>query len=353
MSLWSRMTNVFRRDRLSREIDEELQSHLAEAIERGRDPGEARRAFGSMLRKREESLEVRWIARLDSLRSDAVFGWRQIMKKKVTSAAAILSLALAIGACTSAFRLIDALLLRPLPVSHPERLYVWGRYGIDPGGNLRFSESCEYPLFQRMRAAVKDQAELVAISANDGRSDITYGSDEEMEKVDTRYVSGWMFSTFGIRPAAGRLFTEEDDRTPGAHPVAVLSYDYWTRRFGRDPNAVGRKFRWGNDLYEIVGVSGDGFTGTEPGNMVEILVPTMMNPWVTRSDASWFRPFVMLKPGVGVEALRLKLHAITRGFDEERAKGFRGQTRISVDRLLEQTVLLEAHLGCRITIGRR
>jgi hypothetical protein len=93
---------------LSREIDEELESHIEEAIEQGRDPAEARRAFGSTLRRREESRDIRVIGWLDSLRADTVFGWRQILKKKVTSAAAILSLALAIGACTSAFRLIDA-----------------------------------------------------------------------------------------------------------------------------------------------------------------------------------------------------------------------------------------------------
>src|SRR6476646_6700024 len=122
MSFWSRITNVFR-DRLSREIDEELQGHIAEAIEQGRDATEARRAFGSVLRNREESLDVRLVAWLDSLRADAVFGWRQLMKRKVTSGAAILSLALAIGACTSAFRLIDALLLRPLPVTGAGRLY--------------------------------------------------------------------------------------------------------------------------------------------------------------------------------------------------------------------------------------
>src|SRR5258707_8962334 len=123
MSLWSRIANLARGDRLSREIDEELESHIAEAIEQGRDPAEARRAFGSVLRNREESRDVRLAVWLDSLRADTVFGWRQLMKKKATSAAAILSLALGIGACTSAFRLIDALLLRPLPVAHPERLY--------------------------------------------------------------------------------------------------------------------------------------------------------------------------------------------------------------------------------------
>src|SRR5260370_12628571 len=123
MSLWSRIENGLRGDRLSREIDEELQSHIEEAIEQGREPAEARRAFGSPLRQREESRDIRLIGWLDSLRADAVLGWRRLKKTKVTSAAAILSLALAIGACTSAFRLIDALLLRPLPFAEPERLY--------------------------------------------------------------------------------------------------------------------------------------------------------------------------------------------------------------------------------------
>ncbi len=137
MSFWSRIANVFRGDGLSREIDEELQSHIEEAIEQGRDPAEARRAFGSALRQREESRDIRVIAWLDSLRADAVFGWRQLKKNKVTSAAAILSLALAIGACTSAFRLIDALLLRPLPVADPERLYAMFCQGMGPDGNVQ------------------------------------------------------------------------------------------------------------------------------------------------------------------------------------------------------------------------
>src|SRR6266478_6789961 len=122
MPLRSRLANVFRGDHLNREIDEELQSHIEEAIAQGRDPAEARRAFGSVLRHREESRDAKLITWLESLRPDAVLGWRQLNKTKVTSAAAILSLALAIGACTSAFQLIDALLLRPLPVSNPERL---------------------------------------------------------------------------------------------------------------------------------------------------------------------------------------------------------------------------------------
>src|ERR1035438_9882221 len=166
MSLWSRMTNVLRGDGLSREIDEELQSHIAEAIEQGRDPAEARRAVGPALLRREESRDIRLVPWLDSLRADAVFGWRQLMKKKVTTAAAVLSLGLAIGSCTSAFRLIDALLLRPLPVAAPEQLYALCREGIDVDGQVRRGYVWAYPSFRLMRAAVRGQADRKSTRLN-------------------------------------------------------------------------------------------------------------------------------------------------------------------------------------------
>src|SRR5258708_4831459 len=162
MSLWSRIANVFCGDRLNRDIDDELQAHIAEAVERGRDPEEARRAFGSALRTREASRDVKLIPWLDSLRADTVFGWRRLMKRKVTSAAAILSLAIAIGACTSAFRLIDAILLRSMPVSDPTRLYALGRQGVGFNGKFQTFDGWVYPDFQLMRKAAQGQAELVA-----------------------------------------------------------------------------------------------------------------------------------------------------------------------------------------------
>jgi predicted permease len=325
---------------LNREIEEELRSHIEEGIAQGRDPAEARRAFGSVLRHGEESRDIRVVAWLDSLRADIVFGWRQLLKRKLTSSAAILSLGLAIGACTAAFRLIDALLLRPLPVAVPERLYVLARQGMDPAGHYRITESAEYPLFRELRAAVKGQAELIAISyAN--RTDITYGSDEEMEKAYWQYVSGWMFDSFGLKPALGRLFTESDDLTPRAHPYAVLSYDYWTRRFGNDPKVIGRTFRVGSDSFEIVGVAPALFTGTETGVVVDIFIPTMMHAGVTHADWSWFRTFVKLRPGVAAEPVLARLRAPFQAIQEERAKGITGGPKRWIDAFLKQKLLLE------------
>jgi predicted permease len=327
-------------DRLSREIDEELQAHMAEAIARGRDPAESQRAFGSPLRVREESRDLRLIPWLDSLRADAIFGWRQLRKRKVTSAAAILSLALAMGAGTSAFRLLDALLLRPLPVAHPERLYAFAIQGFGPGGDFRVTESCEYPLFERMRAAVKGRAELIAASWVE-RTELTYASDQEIEHAYRQYVSGWMFDTFGMKPVLGRLFAESDDLTPGTHPYAVLSYDYWRRRFGRDPKVLGRSFRIGTHLYQIIGVAPKGFTGTEPGTMTDIFIPAMMYGGVREDDWAWIRSFVVLRPGVTPESVRDRLQPVFQVVQEERAKGFTGWPKTRLNNFLHQQVLVE------------
>ncbi len=342
MSLITRIANAFRPDRLIRDLDEEMQSHLDEAAEHGRDPAEARRAFGSVLRQREASREFKLITWLDALRSDVVFGFRQLLKHKIPSAAAVLSLALAIGACVSAFRLVDALLLRPLPVASPERLFVLTYQVRDFTGKPDIGDSFEYPHFRRLREAVKDQAELMAI-ANATRIDLTHGSDQEMEKAYCQYVSGRTFKAFGLKPLLGRLLTSNDDVTPGAHPRAVLSYDYWQRRFGRDPTAVGRFFRLGNDSVEIVGVLERGFTGTETGTLTDVFVPIMMNKAAIEDLGwSWLRTWVQVRPGHSADVVRQTLQAATRAFREEKAKTFTGgQSNRTIEQYVNAPVFLE------------
>jgi hypothetical protein len=216
----------------------------------------------------------------------------------VTSAAAILSLALAIGSCTSAFRLIDALLLRPLPVADAERLYacvarVWiatGRFAGATTGRI--------PRFRLMRAAVKDEAELLAVSKAQ-RQDLTYRSDQEMEKAYLQYVSGWMFETFGLRPTAGRLFTESDDLKPGSHPYAVISYDYWKRRFAQD--SCGRRTYLSDGrsrVRELLVWAPAPFTGTETEHVSDIF---RANHDASRGNqnrtGTWMGALARLKPG--------------------------------------------------------
>ena len=157
MSVWLRIANVFRGERLNREIEEELESHVQEAIAQGADPSAAHRTFGSAMKYREQSRDVRLIPWLDSLRSDAVFAWRRLSQAKSTSAAAILSLAPTIGASTATFRLIDALFLRPLPVANPDRLHVVSFRDTDKiNGKVFVYDACSFPMFRQMRADVKD-----------------------------------------------------------------------------------------------------------------------------------------------------------------------------------------------------
>jgi predicted permease len=278
---------------------------------------------------------------LDVLRADAAFGWRQLRKHVITSAAAILSVGLAIGACTAAFRLIDSLLLRPLPVAAPERLYTLEFEGVGAQGEKTRTDSCSYPMFRLMRSAVSGHAELLAITSAD-RIELTYASDQAMERAYRQYVSGWTFGAFGLRAALGRLLTEEDDRTPGAHPYAVISHDYWTRRFGRDPSVIGRTFHMGADQYEIVGVIEAAFTGTDPGTITDIFVPTMMmtNGAIGRSDYSWFRTWVRLEPGASAEPVGERLRAAFRAFQTGRTQALAGVPADTRSRLLSQRLVL-------------
>ncbi len=346
MSLGSRIANALRGERLNREIDEELQSHIEEAIASGRDPDEARRTFGSISRQREASHGIRTAGWLESLLADTKFGWRQLCRNKVTSVAAVLSLALGIGSCVAAFRLIDALLWRPLPISGAGKLYVLSRKLIGPEGRPIEDNYWATPDFKVMREAVKDQADLIAISDAE-RTDITWASNgttgDDMEKAHVVYVSGNMFPLFGLEPVLGRLLIPADDRSPGASPYAVISWDYWNHRFARDPHVLGRALHIGDQTFEIIGVGPSDFTGTETGTVTDIFLPLSMNSLATRDGVSWHHTFLMLKPNVNsasaLEPLRQHLSAVSHAFEAGCATCFRGVPQATIDRLLNKKLV--------------
>jgi predicted permease len=338
MSLWSRISNAVFGERLNREIDEELQSHIEEAIASGRDPQEARRAFGCALHTREASHSIRVVGWLESLLSDTSFGWRQLGRNKVTSAAAVLSLALGIGSCIAAFRLIDALLWRPLPISGSSRLYFLSRKLTGLEGKPIDDGYWATPDFNLMRDAAKDQADLIAISDAD-RTDITWSTDDDMEKAHVVYASGNMFLLFGLEPALGRLLAPADERAP----YAVLSWDYWNHRFGRDPRVLGRSLHIGEQTFEIIGVGPRDFTGTEKGTVTDIFLPLSVNRLATQENVQWHRSFLMLKPGVSpataLEPLRQHLSAVSRAFELECSTCLRGMTPATIERYLNKTLV--------------
>lgn len=215
---------------------------------------------------------------------------------------------------------MNALLLRPLPIAGPDRLYVLSRREFRATGAPILQDSWQYSLLHDMRNAVADQASVIAISESE-RVEITFHSAQEMERAQVQYVSGNMFDSFGLHAAAGRLLSQTDDLEPGAHPVAILSYDYWSRRFARDRGIIGRTFRMTNNLtgtriYQIVGVAGAGFTGTEPGNIVDIFLPSMMHWGIGFPEWLLFRGFVHLQPGASASRVRDRLRATLRAFGE-------------------------------------
>jgi predicted permease len=342
MSLWSRISNAVRGARLNREIEEELQSHIDEAIASGRDPREVHRAFGSALRAREEGYSIRAAGWLESLFADVSFGWRQLCRNQVTSFAAVLSLGLGIGSCVAAFRLIDALLWRPLPISGSSKLYVLSHKMTGFDGKPVEDNHWATPEFKAMRDAVKEQADLIAISDAD-RTDITWSTDDDMEKAHVAYVSGKMFPLFGLEPALGRLLTPADDRGPGLNPYAVLSWDYWNHRFGRDPHVLGSSLHIGDQTFEIIGVGPRDFTGTEKGTVTDVFLPVNMNSLASRDSVSWHRTFLMLKPNVNpateLEPLRQHLSAVSRAFEVDCSTCFRGMTQTGIDRFLNQELV--------------
>jgi predicted permease len=343
MSLWSRISNAVNGERLNREIDEELQAHIEEAVASGRDRNEAHRAFGSALHAREASHLIRAAGWLGSLLADVRFGWRQLCRNKVSTAAAVLSLAIGIGASVGAFRLIDALLWRPLPIANSSNLYDLSRKMTGFDGKPVEDSHWATPEFNLMRDAVQDQADLVAISDAD-RTDITWATDDDMEKAHVAYVSGNMFPVFGLEPTLGRLLAPADDRGgQGAAPYAVLSWDYWNHRFGRDPHVLGRSVHIGDQTFQIIGVGPRDFTGTEKGTVSDIFLPIAMNSLATSDSVTWHHIFLMLKPGfdqaTALEPLRQHLAAVSHTFQADCSKCFRGMAQDSINRYLNQELV--------------
>jgi putative ABC transport system permease protein len=335
MSWLARVMRVFRESKLDRDLADEQHFHIEarvdDLIRRGMSADEAtlaaQRQFGNPLQLREHSREARLVPWLESVVHDVQFGLRMLSKNLAVTLAAVVSLALAIGSSTAAFSLIDALILRPLPVTDAARLvYVsYPSESPDPGQRQEDADSFSYPLFRQMRDAALPQADLFAVGYQSEQSAIFNGTGGRVEKIVPQWISGNSFEILGIRPALGRLLSASDDVRPGAHPVAVLSYDFWQRRFGGDPHVLGQWFtREDNSVqgepFQIVGVAQSGFTGLEPGFRTEVWMPTMMfAEAIDKNGWSWLRIWGRLKPGLTPDQLRPALQGVFTADRRERA----------------------------------
>jgi hypothetical protein len=203
--------------------------------------------------------------------------------------------------------------------------------------------SFNYPLFREMRAVSSRQVRLFALS-DQAKRDAVFDDCGHVEKVYAQWVSGDAFAILGVAPALGRVLASTDDTNPGQHPVAVLSYDFWTRRFGRNPDVVGRWVTIREKSLEIVGVAANGFTGVEPGIMTDLWAPTMM--WDDRAIADsgtrWFRIWGRLQSGAAHDEARHVLQAVFTTFAREEAASRPAESPDRIDQLLSTRVYLRS-----------
>ena len=331
MSWLSRIANAFRPSGVDRVLDDEMafhiESRIADLVAGGmtRDAAEAmaRRQFGNRLRLREQSRDVKLLPWLDSLVRDVRLGVRMLRKNGLVTAAAIVSLSLALGACIAAFSLVDALILRPLPVHQPERLIYLTFPSTNPDSPRDdvFSD----PAFVRLRDAGRGRVDLFAIGYPN-RPRVTFdAASGERETVRAQFVSGDAFERLGVGPAAGRLLTMQDDQRPGAHPVAVLSHAFWMQRFGGDPGIVGRWFVVHDSKedrqFQIVGVTEPGFTGMEPGYSTDVWIPYAMQDPSTFGNSRYraLRVIGRMNEDVALEQVHGVLQAAFTNFRREDA----------------------------------
>ena len=297
MSRWSRFINVFRGDRLIRDIDEELESHLAEAVAHGRDPEEARRAFGDLVRQREASRDVRLIGWLEDFVTDIRYGARTLRRQPGFLAAAVLSLGLGIGANTAIFSIIDAALLRSLPVSHPEQLVTVT--DSTTGGNF------SYPDYLALRQGTRTLSDPIAASF---LVKVPVGVGGDIDQAFAKVVSGNYFTGLGVGSAVGRVFASSDE----LEPVAVIGHDYWRRRFNGSVTAVGQPITIDGVLFTVIGVAPAGFTGEAPGESPDVWTSVVLRTRDMREERgySWLYLMGRLKPGGTIDQVHADLTSL-------------------------------------------
>ena len=245
---------------------------------------------------------------------DLRYGMRMLLKHKGFTAVAVLSLALGIGANTAIFSLIDAVMLRSLPVAEPERLVLFGRAesaGITIGFPDSSADLFSYSTYRDLRQRNQVFSDVAAVHSFPSRVHGVVnanGSGGELEQLNAQMVSGTYFSVLGVNAILGRTLTSDDDLTPGGHPVVVASNSWWQRRFAGDPSVIGSTITIDKTSYTIVGVAPREFFGTTVGESPDIWVPLSMEEqlppgWKGLNDRMFQSLYLIgrLKSGVDIE----------------------------------------------------
>ncbi len=275
---------MFRRKRSAEDFAEEIKMHLELEADELRSEGltedaarrKARSEFGNVLAAKERFyLKDRWVS-LDKLLRDIRFALRSLRQSPGFAATAILTLALGIGANTAVFSVMNAVLLRSLPVANPDRL-VYLRTSNPPRGTgtINSTETFSYPVYDALRRQSQALSPVMAyVPLSVSKVAVRYGALPEEAEGDM--VSGTFFSGLGVRLIRGRGFSEEDETKHAS--IAVISYRYWTQRFARNPNVLGTTLYVNGVAITIVGVAAEGFEGVEAGGSTDFWIPMQSRP---------------------------------------------------------------------------
>src|SRR5262245_10622202 len=267
---------------------------------------------------------------MQTLWQDLRYGARMLRKKPGFTLIAALTLSLGIGANTAIFSLIDATLLRMLPVREPERLALFGTgesMGVAVGFPSMRTELFSYPFYRDLRRRNQVFSDVAAVHSLPNR---VYGvvnasgTEGEAEQIDARLVSGSYFPVLGVNAIHGRTFTDADDQVPGGHPVVVASHAWWERRLGADPAAVGKTITIGSIIYTLIGVTPREFFGTEVGESPDIWIPLAMEeqipPGSKGLNDNLFQSLLLigrLKPGVRIEQANVEANLLFKQWLQE------------------------------------
>jgi len=338
----SRLRGLFRKQKLEQDLNDEIQSHIemqiADHVRQGMKPEEARylalRKFGGVEQVKENYRDGRSLAPVETFLRDLNYGFRMLRRSPGVTVVAILSLALGIGANTALFSVVDAVLLKTLPVAEPEQLvlFEWqaarvfrisgmsGTSNVETPPGMRGLSLFRYDVFDKLRVAqaASPEGPLSDLFAFAPLPELTAKFGDQPEIINGQAVSGEYFTGLRVNPILGRAITAEDDR-PGAAPVVVLSYQLWQDRFNADPGVTGQQLKLNQQSLTIIGVTPPGFNGTlQVGYHPAVTVPLNIEPLLRGENSTlgtastpglwWLNVMGRLKPGATAEQARQTLN---------------------------------------------
>src|SRR5580700_690536 len=296
---------------------------------------------------------------MQNLWKDIAFGLRMLAKSPGFTAIAVITLALGIGANTAIFSLMNQILLQRLPVKNPHELVILLAPGPQTGhvstdGDP--AESFSYPMYKGLRDT---NSGFSGILARYGFS-ASVASHGQTDRASGEVVSGNYFDVLGVQPVIGRLLTQDDDRVPSAEPFVVLSYSYWTRRFGSDPSVLNKVLLINNVEMTVVGVAQAGFSGVQVGKTPDIFVPLMMTQEMTlygetldKWNDYWMTLLARRRPGISERQAEAGINAAYRPLLEEQLPQIKSAwNEDKRQRFLDKKILLSSGARGRTIVQR-